>query len=58
MSFKLGDKVTIATLWADKDYPNTKGTIIATRHGDSVAIVETKEGISPRTLHINYLNKG
>lgn len=55
---KIGDKVKIKTPWGDKDkeFPNVEGVIIDLRYGGNIAIIETKQGRSPRNLHIGYLN--
>lgn len=52
---KVGDFVKATTMWADAEFPNVRGTVVALRHGGAVAVIETEVGRSPRTLHTSYL---
>jgi hypothetical protein len=56
MAAKVGDKVKIYTMWADKEFPNVEGRITGFRHGGNVVVIETTEGRSPRFLHTQYFS--
>jgi hypothetical protein len=50
---KIGSRVEITVPWADVEFPNCHGTVVALRFGGTIAIVETVLGL--RTLHVQYL---
>lgn len=56
---KVGDAVKIETPWGamDKEFPNCEANILGFRHGGNVAILQSKEGRSPRYLHVGYISQ-